>query len=211
MEKVSKMEIEQLKLKPLKTNCYLLFDSSDKAIVVDPGGEEETILSKISQLDLEVQYIVGTHAHFDHIGAVPELKKEVNAPFLLHKKGTQMLSHASTSARSYGFSQWEPPTPDELLEEGDEVRASGQLLFKVLHTPGHTPDSISLLWQEETPARLFSGDLVFPARPGRTDFRGGDAKAMKKSLRKVAKLPKETVVHPGHDWAITIEKVREFV
>lgn len=205
------MDIKKLEIGPLGTNCYLLWDTHQNGIVIDPGGEAEKVLSEISQLDLRIQYIVATHVHFDHIGAVPELTTQLNGKFVLHKQEKQIFSYAERMANSYGFPDWTVPTPDQYIEEGDQLQASDHLTFHVFHTPGHTPGSISLYWQEEDPGRLFSGDLVFPARPGRTDFLGGDADTMEQSLKKIAELPEETMVHPGHDWAITIKKVKEFI
>lgn len=205
------MKIKQLKVGPLKTLCYLLYDDTKQAILIDPGGDAEKILSTIRNLDLNVQHIIATHAHFDHISAVPKLKKEIDSDFLLHERGKQMFSHAEAMSHSYGSSEWKPPTPDDFLVDEDVLQVSDDLIFSILHTPGHSPGSTSLLWKEAAPYHLFSGDLVFPARPGRTDFTGGDPNAMQESVEKIAKLPPDTVVHPGHDWKFTIQKVREFV
>ena len=199
----------RLKLGPLETNCWIVSDDhGGPALVVDPAADAPAILEALGRR--EVEAIVLTHRHFDHIGAVRELIEATHAPLLAHSMDAEALSTSSgTGGALFGFDQT-TPRPDRLLEDGDVIEV-GRATITVLHTPGHTPGGICLFAQDDSgePARLFAGDTVFAGSVGRTDLEGGDARALASSVaRKIAPLPESTVVHPGHGPDTTVGRER---
>jgi glyoxylase-like metal-dependent hydrolase (beta-lactamase superfamily II) len=203
------LNVMRLKLGPLETNCWIVSDEHDgPAIVVDPADDASAILVALG--DLSVAAIVLTHRHFDHIGAVRELVAATHAPVLAHALDAEgLLTSSGTGGALFGF-ECTAPFPDRLLEDGDVIEA-GSLSLSVLHTPGHTPGGICLLARDDTggPPHLFAGDTVFAGSVGRTDFEGGDARALSHSIaRQIAPLLPETVVHPGHGPDTTVGRER---
>jgi glyoxylase-like metal-dependent hydrolase (beta-lactamase superfamily II) len=179
------MKITTIKVGSLQTNCYILSDeASGEAVVIDPGDEARKLLAAVQ--GLKVLYIVLTHGHPDHFGAIDELKK---------KTGAQLLGHP---ADNWFLKQ------DQEIKEGDTI-SFGQEKLKVYHTPGHSQGSICLY----TPGHLFSGDTLFYSDHGRTDLPGGSGDEMKHSLKRLAGLPAETKVYPGHEAFTTIGQERE--
>jgi glyoxylase-like metal-dependent hydrolase (beta-lactamase superfamily II) len=188
------MNIKKLIVGPLEENCYIISDESDKsAIVVDPGDEPDRIIEWINKNDLTVQAIICTHAHFDHIGAVAEIKKETGAKVLLHTGDKELYDNAKDQAAVWGYDLDNSPKPDGYLNEGDIVRV-GNLSFSVLHTPGHSPGGICLFGE----GVVITGDTLFKGSVGRTDFHGGDASKLKESFRRLLALPEQTRVYSGH-------------
>lgn len=161
-------------------------------MIIDPGAEASRILREVA--GLKVKAIIATHGHFDHVGAVKEIKGSLRIPFLLHRADLQTLE------RSTGwFGQpAKKPTVDIFL--GDEFRVGG-LRLKVIHTPGHTPGSVSILVDDEA---LFSGDTLFRGAVGRYDFPGGSLEDLRNSIRRLMKLPEYIKVYPGHGEPTTI-------
>jgi glyoxylase-like metal-dependent hydrolase (beta-lactamase superfamily II) len=154
-----------------------------------------------------VSAIILTHAHFDHIGAVAEVVAATGAPIYIHALDSRRLTSAEpggTGGALFGFDHVSPPA-DRELEDG-EVLQAGTLRLEVLHTPGHTAGGISLLATDSAgPPHLFSGDTLFAGSVGRTDFPAGDASALAHSIAsKLAPLPAETIVHPGHGPETTV-------
>jgi glyoxylase-like metal-dependent hydrolase (beta-lactamase superfamily II) len=142
------------------------------------------ILSEIK--DFKIRYIILTHGHPDHFGAVDELKKATQAPIVIHPADSWFIK------------------PDKELKNDDEIKF-GSLSLKVIHTPGHSKGSICLYIS----GHLFSGDTLFSEGFGRTDLPGGSTQEMKKSLKRLSALPDETSVYPGHDETTTIKKEKE--
>lgn len=195
------MIIETLVVGPLQVNCYIVGDEKTReVIVIDPGGDARDILSMLQQHHLTVTAIVNTHAHFDHLFALNEVRAATRAPFLLHTDEEPVLAMAQASALLFGMRIAKPAPADRLLREGDEVSA-GAITLKVLHTPGHSPVGICLLHDKS----VFVGDTLFQAGIGRTDLPGGDyATLMRSILDKLFPLPDDTVVYPGHGPATTM-------
>jgi glyoxylase-like metal-dependent hydrolase (beta-lactamase superfamily II) len=192
------MDIKTLAVGPLETNCYVVSDdATGEAMVIDPGDEPDRIIELSEGLD--VKYIVLTHAHFDHAGAVPELKEATGASIALHPADKKAYSIVTEQAAFWGFQSDPMPEPDILLAEGDELNLGGTT-FRVLHTPGHSPGCICLVGG----GVLFSGDTLFKGSVGRTDFPGGSIGELKASFRRLLELPPETAVLPGHGPATTI-------
>jgi glyoxylase-like metal-dependent hydrolase (beta-lactamase superfamily II) len=203
------MRSARLILGPLETNCWVVSDDADgPTIVIDPAEDADRILAEVA--DRGVAAVVLTHGHFDHLGAVSALLARTGAPLLVHEDDASSISTAmGTGGAAFGFDVTAPPA-DRLLSGGDVIQA-GDLRLSVLHTPGHTPGGICLFAeasQAETP-QLFAGDTLFAGSVGRTDFPGGDARALALSIaQKLAPLPGETVVHPGHGPDTTIGRER---
>jgi glyoxylase-like metal-dependent hydrolase (beta-lactamase superfamily II) len=199
------VRIDRLEVGALQTNCFLVSaDESSPAFVIDPAGGAERVLEAIGGRD--VAAVVLTHGHFDHLGAATEVMEATGAPLWVHEADAEAVSSAwKNGARLFGFSD-AAPEPDRRLADGDELWADG-LLLCVLHTPGHTPGGISLLGD----GHLFCGDTVFAGSVGRTDFPGGSARELRRSIEtKIAVLPDDTVVHPGHgpDTTVGAERAR---
>ena len=221
------LEIKTLIVGPLLTNCYIIADKKTKqAFILDPGAAPEKILSTLSPekgrgppkrgaapsglcalgalrpMTYDPTALLVTHCHFDHIGAVAQLKKKLNVPFLIPKGEEPVLALAKATAKIWTGQEVEiSPKPDGFLKEGDEIRI-GKIKLKVISTPGHSPDGVSLYCQQEK--ILFSGDTLFAGSIGRTDLPGGSDEKMGQSLKKLLKLPDETLVFPGHGEKTTI-------
>lgn len=195
--------LEKLIVGPLKTNCYIL-TSSNEAIVVDPGWEGEKILSRLG--DAELKAIILTHGHFDHVTAAGMLKEAKNARIFIHERDIYLLKSLRYQLSRFGIEKDVEIEPDGFMEDGDELKLGGSLI-EVIHTPGHTPGSICLLWE----GKLFSGDTLFKGAFGRVDLPGGDYNDLIKSIRKLLNLPDETLVFPGHGDETTIGAERDMM
>ena len=194
---------------PVATNGYLVGDTaSGEAIVVDaPRGAADALAREAGRRNLRVVALVDTHGHFDHIADNRALLERTGAAVLLaHPLEARRL--ADPQALFPLPFDIPPTTPTRLIDEGDVVHA-GRWSFTVLHTPGHSEGGLCLHCPEA--GLLLSGDMLFRGTFGRTDFPGGDEEAMQNSLARLAALPAETVVLPGHGPATTIEAERPWI
>ncbi len=195
---------ETLTVGPLQANCFILYDTDTKeTIVVDPGDEPDRIIDFINDRKLKVKYILCTHAHFDHVGAVPELKEHTGALLLIHEEELEIYNAAKDMAAFFGYDISELPPPDRTLKEGDELRI-GRKSFTILHTPGHSPGGICLFGN----GLVVTGDTLFAGSVGRTDFHGGSLSKLRESFQRLMSLPEDTVVLPGHGPTSTIGQER---
>jgi hydroxyacylglutathione hydrolase len=200
------MILETLLVGPLGVNCYIVGDDKTReALVIDPGGNARDILDTLRRGRLQLVAIVATHAHFDHLLALDEVRAQTRAPFLIHAAEVQVLANAATGALFFGFTMRQPAPADRLVREGDEVRA-GSVSLKVLHTPGHSPGGICLLYEK----CVFVGDTLFQGGIGRVDLPGGDYATLMRSIRdQLLTLPGDTIVYPGHGDATTIDAEKQ--
>ncbi len=195
------MNIETIPVGPLQANCFIVWDEKTReAIIVDPGDEPDRIISIIEQKNLHVKYILCTHAHFDHIGAIPELKIHTGASIAVHDLEKEIYEGARDMAAFFGYDIKSLPEPDIYLRDGDSLKI-GELEFRVMHTPGHSPGGLCLYGN----GVIFTGDTIFAGSVGRTDFYGGSIEELKSSFKKILSLPKHTKILPGHGPQTTVE------
>jgi glyoxylase-like metal-dependent hydrolase (beta-lactamase superfamily II) len=187
----------------LECNCSIFGDEvTREALVVDPGADVERILEMIEHHGLTVKAIVVTHAHIDHIGGAQQLKIATGAPIHMHPDDTELCDMLGVQAAWLGLPAPELAVIDTPLADGGTL-ALGGATFHVLHTPGHSPGSVSLWLPAER--KLMAGDTLFRDSIGRTDLPGGDGRRILRSIReKLLVLPEETVVFPGHGETTTI-------
>lgn len=199
--------ILSLPLGPIQTNCYLVADVEARAaVVIDPGDEAARLLELLRKNAWDLKYVLLTHAHFDHIGAVAELAAALNPPLAIHALEVPLL-RAKGGARLFGLDIPAPPEPALLLEPG-QVLACGGLTFEVLFVPGHTPGHVAFYCAQA--GAVFSGDVLFQDGIGRTDLPGGDYATLMRSIKDVLlQLPPETVVYSGHGPATTLAAERQ--
>ncbi len=178
----------------LQTNCYVLA-SQGEALVVDPGDEAPRILRYVDDLRAKLKTIVATHTHFDHVLGVSQLKTQTKAPFLIHKDDLEILESMQERVRMFlNLKVPPPPTADGFLKDGDSLHFGDETL-RVIHTPGHSPGSISLAGR----GYVFTGDALFNQSIGRTDLPGGNSETLLNSIKtKLFALEDETMVYPGH-------------
>ena len=193
---------EHREVGPLACNCYIVGDpATNTAIVIDPGGDADELAEVIVSKGLTISAIVATHAHFDHIIGAERLRALTGAPFHMHKSDEPLLSWMQASGRMFlGVDLPPPPAIDTSAGEGDRLVA-GSAELQVIHTPGHSPGSISLL----ADGALFSGDTLFAGSIGRTDLPGGDGRALFEAVHaKLFTLGDDLPVYPGHGPATTL-------
>jgi len=189
----------------LATNCYVL-EKEGVAIIVDPGDEPERILRFIKDIKTKPSAIVATHAHFDHVLGVDHLRRVLGIPFLLHRADLPILESMQNRVRQFiGIEVPQPPKVDSFLEDGEGL-SLGSETIRVIHTPGHSPGSISLYGN----GYVMTGDALFNQSIGRTDLPGGDFDTLVRSIKeKLFTLKDETIVYPGHgpETSISDEKL----
>ena len=190
------MILKKLSVGQMASNCYIVGCSrTHQGIVIDPGADPDRIQSAVEAANLEIDLIVLTHFHFDHIEAVEPLQSATGAELAIHAAEADHLADPPSLFRLFNPST--PALKAYRLPHDDELLNVGDLEIQILHTPGHSPGGISLYIAEEKV--VFTGDALFREGVGRTDFPGSDPTALVTSIRtKLYSLPDETVVHPGH-------------
>jgi len=181
---------------PLQCNCSIIGEPISKlALVVDPGGDAQLILDLLNRLELKVVAIIHTHAHLDHFLASAEIKKATGAPLYLHEADKPLWDMAEVQAQMFlGHSIEKMPDPDHYLKDDQALDVAGGV---ALHTPGHTPGSMSFWFEDHK--LLIAGDTLFRQSIGRTDLPGGSFEEIEKSIReRIYTLDDEALVVTGH-------------
>ena len=192
------MKVKLLRVGPIGTNCYILEDDqTNLAAVIDPGDEPELIQEALEKEWVEVRYLLLTHGHYDHTTAVPALHRVYpQADIYIHQAD-------ANGAGSTLFPLAGEVDDLKLYDEGDVIRL-GDHEIQVLHTPGHSPGSVTLKVEDV----LFTGDTLFAGSCGRTDLRGGSYEQIMQSLKRLGELKGDFHVCPGHEATSTLERER---
>jgi len=200
------MILEKLVVGPLEVNCYIFGDENGEVVVIDPGAEGERIIAFIEERGYRPRCIINTHCHIDHIRANADVKGKYNIPILVHKEDAPILTSPQDAELEEMIGGKPSPPADRLLSEGDEIKV-GSFTLKVIHTPGHTPGGISLLFDDG----VFTGDTLFAGGVGRTDLPGGSWDTLVSSIReKLLVLPDSLPIYPGHGPSSTIGEEKRY-
>jgi len=193
----------------LQCNCSIFGDEQTReAIVIDPGDDIGQILELLARHALKVKAIVITHAHIDHIGGAAQLKRATEAPVYMNLNDAALQKMLEVQAAWLGMAPPESVEIDAPLNDGAKLLL-GAAEFHVLHTPGHTPGSISLFIPSER--KVVAGDTLFLGSIGRTDLPGGDGRQILRSIHdRLLPLPDETTVIPGHGAITSIGREKQF-
>ena len=197
------MIIKTIEVGPIETNCYVVADEKTlRCAGIDPGADASAIMDFIERCHFTCDAILLTHAHFDHTGAVEDMMEETGAPLYMCEKD------CGVPIGSWGDS-YTPPEGTKFYKDGDIVSVA-DIYFAVIETPGHTPGSVTLMCtQEGEEAKvLFTGDTLFRDSCGRTDFASSNLQDMMNSLRRLAALPDDYEVYPGHMFSTSLDRER---
>jgi len=191
------MKIQQLTVGSMGVCCYIVScEESARAAIIDPGGDEERILAACRRDNLEVEYIIATHGHPDHVCGNGPLKEATGARIVMHHDDAEFFSRPEVREYFSMLGLAESPPADVLVQGGDTITIGSETL-KVLHTPGHTPGGICLY----NAPNCFTGDTLFVGGVGRSDFPGGSMDELQRSIReKLLTLPGDTIIWPGHGY-----------
>lgn len=194
---------------PLRCNCTLIGNRlSGEGILVDPGGDFEIIMEKTRAAGLTIKRVFHTHAHFDHFLASEQIRKATGATLHLHEKDLFLWDSLEMQCRMFKIPYTSTARPDAFIRDGEDIHLPG-ITGNAIHTPGHTPGSISFIF--ESAKLLIAGDTLFKEGIGRTDLWGGDFSAIKNSITSVLfSLPEEFSVVTGHGPLTTIGHEKRF-
>jgi hydroxyacylglutathione hydrolase len=199
-------EVACMVVGPLATNTFIVScPVTRQALIVDPGGDPDRIISYIADNNLQPIEIVSTHGHSDHIASVARIKREYGIGFALHEADREMVKLSVREAPYWGMGSIEEPRIDRTLDDGDTIEV-GETRGRVLYTPGHSPGGISLHFDRF----VLVGDTLFNRSVGRTDLFGGSMETLTRSIRdRLFTLPDDTVVYCGHGPETTIGEERK--
>ncbi len=199
------MNIEIIPVTAFQQNCSLIWDDKKNAAIIDPGGEADKLIKRIEELGLNLQAILLTHGHLDHVGAAEKVKQQFNVPILgSNSKDDYWFKGLPQQSEKFGM-LFEVATfePDRWLDKEGEILTIGDFTFEVLHLPGHTPGHIGFIEHQKRVA--FTGDVLFNSGIGRTAFPGGNYDEIIASIReKLYRLDDDMIIVPGHGPYTTI-------
>jgi len=190
------MKITKYSLGQLQANCYFLIEGND-CLIIDPADDASFILEELQRQQLSLVGMLATHGHFDHVMAVGEIQKSIDLPLLIHEKDKFLINRLIDTAEYFlGYKPIVLPIKTiENLNIENSLKIENFKL-KIIYTPGHTPGSCCYYFKEENV--VFTGDTLFKEGIGRTDLSYSSQDDLKKSLKKIFKLPEETIIYPGH-------------
>ena len=193
------MLVEQILVGPMAVFSYIVgCEKENEGLIIDPGGNENKIISKAADMGLRIKYVVNTHGHADHTCGNRAVLSKTGADLVVHQEDANEIIRGLNRAFSLVMGKRPSPEAHTLVNDGDFIKI-GETALKVIHTPGHTPGSICLYGE----GNLFTGDTLFVGAVGRTDLKGGSLDILLGSLGKLLTLPSETRVWPGHDYGGT--------
>lgn len=193
------MILKHLVVGALQCNCSILAcEKSGEAMVIDPGDNPEQISQILKDFNLKPKYLLHTHAHFDHLGATHSLHQKFQSSIALHRGDQALYENVSIQTRLFGFPNIQTSPVTDWIED-KQVLKIGEISLEVLHTPGHSPGSVSFYLKEAEEEVLFTGDTLFMQGIGRTDLWGGNHEQLLRSIHnKLLSFPESTRVIPGH-------------
>ncbi len=194
------MKVKKLILGFFSVNCYILQFNSDECIIIDPGADYESIRDYLESNKLSPLFILNTHGHYDHIGAVKNVIKDYNIPFYIHEIEEDIVQKPDHNMSSAFGGQSLSLDNYRLITE-ENFKEGKRLGLEVKRMPGHTPGSIIIRYKN----LLFTGDLLFKNAIGRTDLPGGSAEEIKESLINLSKMDKNLLIYPGHGGDTSLE------
>jgi hydroxyacylglutathione hydrolase len=206
---MSALDVRAFTVGPVQENCYIVRAGAEqtRAVIVDPGDEPERLLAAIDSLGVQIEAILITHCHFDHIGAVAPLARATDAPVYCPEIERPLLADI-TSWTPPGFGPFESYEPEHLVKGGERLSLAG-LDFDVIFTPGHSPGHVTYAVRSPAHPALLSGDVLFQGSVGRVDLPGGDWPTLERSIESLLRAyPAETVVYPGHMGVTTLGRER---
>lgn len=200
------INIKSFVFNPFMENTYLLYDEEGQGIVIDPGCYEKYEKNELDKFiedhNIEVQKLINTHCHIDHVFGNHHVKTKYNVPFLIHQKDLETLRSVKAYAPAYGFQNFDEVEPEGFLKEGESIEV-GKMKLDILFTPGHAPGHIVLVNEKEK--ICIGGDVLFQGSIGRTDLPGGDFDTLIESIHsQLFSLADDVVVYPGHGPETTI-------
>ena len=190
------MFLQQMEVGRFSVFAYLIGgDAGGDGLVIDPADDVDKIISLAAKKRLTIKYILNTHAHVDHVMGNAEMKKKTGAAIIIHEEDAPLLTRTPMSMLAMFGGKPSPPA-DQTVKEGDLIQV-GDLSFRVIHTPGHSPGGMCLYLDQA----VFTGDTLFVGGLGRTDLPGGSWQVMLQSIKtKLLTLPDDTIVYPGHNY-----------